>query len=257
MGLNIADRLFIVTGASDGLGRAVAETLLNEGAQVIAAARSEDKLRAFFSGYGENVTMVPGDLREDLTMENIVKSTEDRQLDGIFVNAGGPPAKSIRETSMKDWDEAYQLLLRWKVRLVKQLLPKFEKQNYGRILFSESSSVKQPVENLVLSTSLRLAVAGFSKTLAQEYARKGITSNLIAPGFHETKAVERLFKKRSELSGISLEEAKELSIKGIPVGVMGSPEDFATLAAWLLSPRSSFVTGQVYALDGGAVKGTI
>jgi 3-oxoacyl-[acyl-carrier protein] reductase len=130
-------------------------------------------------------------------------------------------------------------------------------QGYGRILFSESASVKQPVENLVLSNSLRLVIAGFSKTVSQEYAGFGITSNLIAPGYHDTEAVKRLFIKKSEQENIPVEEAKKQSINTIPARKMGDPADFASLAAWLLSPLSGFVTGQVISLDGGNVKSTL
>jgi 3-oxoacyl-[acyl-carrier protein] reductase len=182
---------------------------------------------------------------------------EGRELHGDFVNAGGPPAMTIGETGISDWDSGYRLLIRWKIDLILRLLPRFTAKGYGRILFSESSSIKQPVENLVLSNSLRMTIAGFSKSLAQEYAPSGITSNLIAPGYHNTKAVERLYVKKSEKEGISIEEAKKKVEERIPMGKAGDPGDFASLACWLLSPLSQFVTGQVYALEGGAVKGTL
>jgi 3-oxoacyl-[acyl-carrier protein] reductase len=103
------------------------------------------------------------------------------------------------ETNLDDWDTAYNSLLRWKVELIKALLPTFQNQNYGRIVFIESMSVKQPVANLVLSNSLRLAVVGFVKTLSQEVSKDGITVNILAPGFHDTPAAQRLFVKRSEV----------------------------------------------------------
>ncbi|NJK85940.1 MAG: SDR family NAD(P)-dependent oxidoreductase [Bacteroidales bacterium] len=131
-----------------------------------------------------------------------------KKVDGILVNAGGPPAKSFHETTLEDWDEAYKKLLRWKVELVKSFLPGMMAQQYGRFLFIESAAIKQPLENLVLSTSLRLSVAGFVKTLSQEIPLSGITFNILAPGYHYTPAVERLVRKKSENENISFEEAR-------------------------------------------------
>jgi len=254
MDLKINDQLFIVSGASSGLGNAVATALLANGAMVITVARSEDKLQELKNRYPEKTEMVCGNITEDKTIDAIVNQLGERELSGVFVNAGGPPAMSFVETRMENWDEAYRLILRWKVQLVKRLIPLFKKYNYGRILFSESSTIKQPIENLVLSNSLRMAVAGAAKTLALEVAADGITVNLIGPGYHDTSAVDRLFKKKSELEGISFEEARESAIAGIPAGKIGDPDDFASLAAWLLSPLSGFVTGQVYSLDGGMTR---
>ena len=254
MDLRIRERLFIVTGASDGLGYAVLQRLLEEGAKVIAVARSKDKLQAIQAQSPGQVVAYAGDLTQDETLDSIVHMVGQQHLDGIFVNAGGPPAMSFMETDPEDWDKAYQLLLRWKYILVKSFIPKFLKQGYGRIVFSESSSVKQPVENLVLSNSLRMAVVGMAKTISEEIASKGVTANVIAPGMHETHAIERLLKKKSELEGITMDQAKSKLIERIKVGKIGDPKDFASLAVWLLSPLSNFVTGQTLTVDGGAVK---
>jgi 3-oxoacyl-[acyl-carrier protein] reductase len=257
MDLGLSNKLFIVTGTTGGLGNAVATRLINEGAKVIGSARRGEILSMMEAKFEGQFQGVQGDVANEETLFKLVNTVGDQYLDGIFVNAGGPPAKAIKETDMQDWDHAYLTLLRWKVMLIKLLIPKFVEQGYGRILFSESSSIKQPIENLVLSTSLRLAVAGFAKTLSEEYAQKGLTANIIAPGYHDTDAVDRLFKKKSENLNITFEEAKRSTIKNIKVGKMGNPDDFASLAVWLLSPHSSFVTGQVYSLDGGNIKSTL
>jgi 3-oxoacyl-[acyl-carrier protein] reductase len=252
MDLKINGQLFIVTGASSGLGNAVARALLSNGARVLAVARREDMLNALSHDHPGMVEILAGDLQQEETLQALMLRLNERLPDGIFVNAGGPPAVSFADAEIGQWDEAYRLLVRWKVMLVKRLLPLFLQQKYGRILFSESVSIKQPVENLVLSNSLRMAVAGMAKTLALEVAAKGITVNVIGPGFHDTSAVDRIFARKSELEGISPEEARKAVVEQIPAGMMGKPEDFASLAAWLLSPLAGFVTGQVITPDGGA-----
>jgi 3-oxoacyl-[acyl-carrier protein] reductase len=126
--------------------------------------------------------------------------------------------------------------------------------NYGRIVMVESVSVKQPVENLVLSNSLRMAVVGMAKTLANEVGHKGITVNIMAPGYHDTPAMDRLFAKKAEVSGVSVEEARRLFEKELMTGRMGDAAEFAILAAWLLSPSSRYITGQTFSVDGGRVK---
>jgi 3-oxoacyl-[acyl-carrier protein] reductase len=155
---------------------------------------------------------------------------------------------------MEDWDNAYKTILRWKVELTKALVPKMIQQQYGRVVYIESSSVKQPLENLVLSNSLRVAVVGMVKTLSQEIAGTGVTLNIMGPGSHNTPAIDRIYKKKSEQTGLSFDEVKQNAIKQIPVGALGEANDFASLALWLLSPLSRFVTGETITVDGGAVR---
>ena len=257
MNLNIKQKLFIVTGATSGLGKGVAITLLKEGANIIAIARRKDKLYEFVKEYPNQIEGISGDITKSETIENINAKIGDRYLSGMLINAGGPPAKSFLETNIDDWDKAYKNILKWKVQITKTFLPKFIKQNYGRIVYIESVSVKQPIENLVLSNSLRLAVVGFVKTLSQEIAGKGVTLNILAPGFHNTPAAERLFVKRSEIENISIEEAKLKYESEIKVGRMGNADELGSLAAWLLSSVSGYITGQTISVDGGAVKGTM
>lgn len=254
MNLQIKNKRFIVCGASGGFGYAVAKALLKEGAKIISIARSDKSLKEFEKNFSDAIQNIKGDLTEEKTLDEILNVIGDNFLDGIFVNAGGPPPKSVEETKMKDWDQAYQLVFRWKVDLVKRLLPKFKEQQYGRIVFLESMSVKQPVENLVLSTSLRLAVVGFAKTLAQETAQNGITANVLGPGYHDTQAMQRLYKIRAEEQGISVEKARNSFEKEVPVGKMGEAAELSSLALWLLSPLSRYVTGQTFSVDGGKNK---
>jgi 3-oxoacyl-[acyl-carrier protein] reductase len=253
MNLGIKNHLFIVGGATSGLGKAVAEVLVAEGATIIAVARGEEKLKEFQSIAPAQIEIVAGDISQSEIIKKVVTQAGDRPLQGVLVNAGGPPAKTVLETTLEDWDAAYKNLLRWKVELTQTVVPKMIKARYGRIVFVESASVKQPMENLVLSTSLRLAVVGFAKTFSQEIAKTGVTLNVLAPGAHDSPAIRRIHVKRSEQTGIPIEEIRKQGIESIPVGALGDPADFASLAVWLLSPVSGYITGQTISVDGGAL----
>lgn len=256
MNLQITNHLFIVGGATSGLGKAIAQALLVEGANVIVVARGEERLRTLFSNH-ENAELITGDITDSDTIDQLQYMVGERQLHGMVINAGGPPAKMVLETTLADWDDAYQKILRWKVAITQAFVPAMIKAGYGRIVFIESSSVKQPIENLVLSNSLRLAVVGMVKTLSQEIARSGVTLNVLGPGSHNTPAIDRLYQKKVEQTGLPFEEIKKNAIYQIPVGALGEANDFASLALWLLSPQSRYVTGQTITVDGGMNKGTL
>jgi 3-oxoacyl-[acyl-carrier protein] reductase len=228
--------------------------LIREGANIIGIARNSDKLNELKAMATTQVEIIAGDITQTDVIDKIVETIGNRQLHGMLVNAGGPPAKTFLETTLEDWDAAYQNILRWKVNITQMLVPLMQKNNYGRVVYIESSSVKQPLENLVLSNSLRLAVVGFVKTLSQEIAKSGITLNVMGPGSHDTPAIDRLYNKKAEQTGISATDARKQGIQQIPVGRLGKPEDFASLALWLLSPSSGYITGQTITVDGGMVK---
>jgi 3-oxoacyl-[acyl-carrier protein] reductase len=257
MNLYLHNQLFIIGGATSGLGRAIATALVNEDARVIAIARSADQLQLLQEQYPNNIETLSLDITQPTAIESILNAIGDRQLHGVVLNAGGPPAKTVLETTMDDWDAAYNNILRWKVALTKALIPFMQAHNYGRCVFVESYSVKQPVENLVLSNSLRLAVVGMVKTLSLEVAPQGITLNILAPGSHNTPAINRIYKKKSEQTGIDELTVKAAAVAQIPVQFLGEAEDFASMAVWLLSKHSRYLTGQTISVDGGAVKGTM
>ena len=254
MDLKVKDKFFIVCGATSGFGHAITKQLIEEGAKVFAVARGEEKLRELKEAFSSQVTILAGDITRSEVIRQLVKITEPVKIDGVLINAGGPPAKLFVETKLDDWDNAYHQLVRWKIELTKAFLPQFLKNKYGRFLYLESSAVKQPIENLVLSTSMRLSIVGLVKTLSQEIPDKGITFNVLAPGYHYTPAVERLIRKKAETQQISNKEARQQIESGIPMKKTGDVGHLASLALWLLSPLSDYVTGQVYTIDGGAVR---
>lgn len=250
MDLQIQNKKYLVTGASAGLGKAVAQTLLENGAQVQLVARNENKLQEIADLWPQQATLIPGDVTNADFLEKLKKSIPDN-IYGAFLNAGGPPPATIEETAMNDWDEAYNLVLKWKIDVSKTLLEQFRKNQTGRLLFSESASVNYPIPNLVLSNSFRMAVVGYMKTLTKEIEAQDITANVIAPGYHDTGALDRVINKMATSKGISTEEARGSLKSKVPVGHLGQPGEFASLAAWLLSPLAGFASGQVFTLDGG------
>ncbi len=255
MDLNIENSFFIVGGAGSGFGKATALALASEGAQVLAVSRTGNKLEALKNLYPHNIQLLAGDLTKSNVLSEIAVVAAGNKLSGVFFNAGGPPAGTFEEVSMKQWDDAWHSVVRWKIELTKLLLPQLIKQQYGRLVYLESISVKQPVENLILSNSLRAAVVGFTKTLSNEVADKNITVNVLAPGYHDTAAIQRLITKKSQQNNLAENIVKEQFTNDIPVKKMGNPDDLAKLAVWLLSPHARYITGQTISHDGGLARG--
>lgn len=254
MDLKLYERYFLVTGATNGFGGAISRALANEGARVLAVARTKENLMKLKIEFPDNIEIIQGDVTRSDVIDKIVDASSTKTLDGAVINSAGPPAKTVKETTLKDWDDTYQNLMRWKIELTQKLLPLFEKNSYGRLVYIESISTKQPVENLVLSNSMRLGVVGFVKTLSQETADSGITLNILAPGYHDTHALQRLFRKKSEMEGITENEARQRFEQNAPMG-LGNPADMASLALWMLSPHSRYVSGQTISHDGAIMKG--
>jgi len=255
--LHLNNRFIIVTGASSGFGEAVTRQLISEGANVLAIARRTPLLENLATELGSKCEVLSADVSQFDFPDILKEKLQGRIPDGIFVNGGGPPASAFSETTRDMWISAFHDIFLWKVELVKKLLPLFQQRNYGRIVFLDSVSVKQPVENLILSNSIRAAIAGMAKTLAGEVADSGVTVNVLSPGYHDTAAMQRLYSRKAINTGQSIQEVKEIFIKETGTGDLGNPGDLANLAVWLLSPASSFVTGQVISVAGNQVKGIL
>jgi len=251
MDLLLSHQTFLVTGASSGFGKAIAERLLHEEANIIAVARREQQLKHLYDINPNNCTLVQGDLTKPNTLAAIITTLGDDPLHGVVFNAGGPPPGSAQATDLRQWDDAYHLVMRWKIALAQKLIPIFKKKQYGRLLFIESGSAKQPIPDLVLSNAFRAGVIGFAKTLSQEVADYGITVNVLAPGAHNSPAIERIIKNLAEKKGVSYDLARYELEESIPVQRLGSTQELSSLAVWLLSKQSGFVTGQTINHDGG------
>ncbi len=254
MNLNIYQQNFIICGAGSGLAKGVTNSLLEEGAQVFAITKTGSKLDELLKVFPNQLRVFEFDLTKIVALNDFFEEVKDVSFSGALLNSAGPPAITSMKTSLEDWDKAYHSLVRWKVFFTQKLLKQLVKSSYGRILFIESSAVKQAVENLILSTSMRLSIVGFAKTMAQEVAKHNITINILAPGFHDTPAVERVFQKKSEIENISFEQAKQELTNNIPLEKLGEAKDFGAIATFLLSPAASYITGQTISVDGGLTK---
>ena len=202
---------------------------------------------------------VPADLSVAGEPTRVVEATLERfgRLDVLVANTGGPPAGSHDTLTLEDWDAATALLLRSTVELTAAALPGMKERGWGRVLVVTSVAVKQPVDNLILSNSLRAAVTGYAKTLSREVAMQGITVNTILPGYTATERVTDLNRANAEREGVEPEEIQARLEASIAMGRLAEPEEFAALAAFLASERASYITGAAIAVDGGWVRGLL
>ena len=262
MDLGLKDRVALVTAASKGLGKATALQFACEGAKVALCARSEliesaaDEIRG---QTGADVLALRADVSRTEDVERLIQATVERfgGLDILVTNAGGPPAAGFVDIDLETWQKAVDLTLLSAVRLIKAALPHLLKSSAPAILTVTSYSVKQPIVNLTLSNSIRLAVIGLTKTLSQELGADRIRVNSILPGWTYTERVEELIAARAAKSGKSPQEEAAAIIATIPLGRMGRPEEFANAAVFLCSPAASFVNGAMLQVDGGIIKGTL
>lgn len=259
MNLGLEGKVALVCGASRGLGRAIAGELAAEGATLAVCSRDAERLGAAAAELGPDVLAVPADLAGAGEPTRVVEATVARfgRLDVLVANTGGPPAGSHDTLTLEDWDRATALLLRSTVELTGAALPGMKERGWGRVLVVTSVAVKQPVDNLILSNSLRAAVTGYAKTLSREVAAQGITVNTILPGYTATERVTDLNRANAEREGVEPEEIQARLEASIAMGRLAEPEEFAALAAFLASERASYITGAALAVDGGWLRGLL
>jgi 3-oxoacyl-[acyl-carrier protein] reductase len=259
--LGLKDKVALVAAASSGLGRAVAEELAAEGAALVICSRDTERItrtaEAIADSTGAHVLAVAADVSTPSDVRRLVESANARfgRIDILVTNAGGPPAGGFDNLTSEQWEAATKLTLFSAIELARHVLPGMKERGWGRILNITSITVKQPVDNLMLSNSLRAGLTGFARTLANEVAAHGITVNNILPGYTRTERVEELATMMSEKQEITAEEFKAKWESEIPMGRLGEPREFAALAAFLVSARASYITGTSMQVDGGWVKG--
>jgi 3-oxoacyl-[acyl-carrier protein] reductase len=251
MMLGLKGKSFVVGGASRGLGQAVAEQLVAEGARVLLVARDATTIQEVAQRLGEQAYPCAANLSEASNIDEVVEAaTRLGGLDGVLVNAGGPPFGPALELSDDQWLEAFHILIGGPVRLLRALVPRMNEG--ASVLFVTSSSVRQPIKNLDTSNVLRPGVAALAKCLANELGPR-IRVNSLAPGRIDTARSRSVDESRAQALGVSVEEQRRNVSEGIPLGRYGQPEELGRAAAFLLSPAASYITGVSLQVDGGLV----
>ena len=263
MDLGLAGKIGLVAAASRGLGRAVAEELASEGMHLVICARGADALRetadSIRARTGVRVVEVVADLSEPAGVARVAEGAlqEFGRVDVLVTNSGGPPAGPFESHSVAAWEAAVRQNLFSVVELTRAVLPGMRERRWGRIINVTSIAVKQPVDNLILSNSVRAAVTGFARTLANEVAPFGITVNNVMPGYTRTQRVEELAARNASLKGTTPDAERAVWEGQIPMGRLGEPAEFAAMVAFLASERASFTTGASVPVDGGWIRGLL
>jgi 3-oxoacyl-[acyl-carrier protein] reductase len=263
MDLGLTDRVAIVAASSRGLGKACALELAHEGARVVICARDGARLAAtaaqMHDATGAEVLPVEADLTDPAQILHLADETLQRyrRIDVLVTNNGGPPAGFFDDFDDRAWLAAHQLTLMSAVRLIRAVLPAMRAQQWGRIINITSISVKQPIDNLLLSNVYRPGVVGLAKTLSAQVAADGITINNVAPGYTRTDRALELSQARATDEGKTVEEILAETTASYPMKRMGEPEELAALVAFLASERASYITGTTIQVDGGQVKGML
>ncbi len=262
MDLQLVNKVAIVTASSKGLGKAAARQFAREGARLVMCARSdrlEKSATEIREETGVDVVTVRADVTVQEDVDRLVKLTLANfgQIDILVINAGGPPSGNFLDFKLKDWEAAANLTLMSAERLCYAFVPHMMEQGSGSIVAIESISVKQPLDNLILSNSLRMAVIGMLKSMANELGPKGIRINSINPTFTWTERVEQLMNDRAVKNGTTLEQEIAKVKETIPLRRMGNVEEFGRTVAWLASPAASFIHGHALLFDGGAARSSL
>ena len=260
MDLGLRGKVALVAAASKGLGRAVAEELASEGARVVICARNANALRAACDDITRltrtEVHAVVADVSTTEGIERVTREALERfdRVDILVNNAGGPPSGPFEKHDWNTWQSAVDLTLRSAVELTRRVLPGMRERKWGRVLNVTSIAVKQPVDGLMLSNSLRSAVTGWARTLANEVATDGVTVNCVMPGFTRTDRVAELNAATAKREGVDVAEIERRTQAQIPMRRIGEPREFAALVAFLASERASYITAQSIAVDGGWIR---
>lgn len=258
MDLGLKGKRALVLSSSRGLGKACAESLAAEGADVVLTARSSDQLTAAMDGINAKGSgrayKVVGDLSRDAERIYLHANDQLGGIDILIANTGGPPAGTALAVKPEQWTPQFEAIVVPVYTIAGLVLPGMRERGFGRIITIASTSVQQPLPNLVLSNALRSSIVGWSKTLSAEVARDGITVNMVLPGRILTDRTGQLDAANAKAQGKTVAEITEAMLASIPAGRYGRVEEFADVVCFLASARASYVTGSMIRVDGGAVR---
>lgn len=260
MDLLLKEKIAIIGGSSKGLGRGCAVRLAREGANIVICSNDEislDDTSRYLREFGVEVLPLKVDMSSGEDNERIVDETIKRfgRVDILINNSGGPPPGKFLDFDHKDWEEAFNSVLMYVVRLCKMVVPQMKKNNWGRIINLTSLSVKEPAENLILSNVFRSGVVSMAKSISRELIKHNITINNICPGAFKTDRAIELMKKAAAQKNITVEEIEREAIKAMPLGRYQKPEELGDIVAFLCSELACGITGTTIQIDGGMHRG--
>ena len=261
MDYGLKNKVALVAASSRGLGKAVAWALAREGTKLVICARNkkilEETADEILMETGVTVFPLAMDLADPERIDWLVRETMDLfgKVDILVTNAGGPPSGNLDDLDENQWKKAIDLTLLSVIRLTKAVIPAMKEQNWGRIIHMTSFTVKQPFPGLLLSNTIRPAVIGFSKSIAEELAGYQITVNAVCPGHFSTDRQKELLKNNAKRSSVPVKQIENELINHIPLRRIGDPEEFGHLVAFLASEKAGYMTGSTIQIDGGYVKG--
>ena len=260
MDLGVRERVAVIGGGSKGLGRACADSLAQEGANLVICSRNPQELESaaaeIRASTGVEVLAVPGDLSQLEDIQRLIQSAADHfgRLDIVVANSGGPPSGRATDTSEETWSQSIDMALNFFIRMGREATPHMRQQKWGRVCNILASTVYQPIDNLVTSGVTRMGAVAYAKSLADEVGRDNVLVNNVAPGFLMTERMRHVFETRSEDTGQDLETVLEAGASRIPVGRFGRPEELGDFVAYLCSDKNTYVTGTTILVDGGVVR---
>jgi 3-oxoacyl-[acyl-carrier protein] reductase len=265
MDLGIRGRVAIVCAASQGLGKAAAISFAREGAHVVVCSRDAGRLESAASEIrlaadpSARVRTIVADLTKAEAIRSLVAASVDEfgRVDILVTNAGGPPVATFPDLDDTTWQKGVELTLMSTIRCIRAVLPLMQKQRWGRIVNITSIAARQPVNDLIVSSTLRPGILGLSKVLSNQYARDGILINSVTPGFILTDRQKEIGLARAAKSGRTFDDYLAEIARDIPTGRLGNPAELADVIVFLCSERASYITGVTLSVDGGMMRGLL